>query len=73
MSFYFQNLPCDPDNFPYTIRIINSNTFMILTNLQNKKDKDIPPNWYTGGVYGYSGSRSSVNYGVSSSNILWYE
>lgn len=73
MSSYFLNLPCDPNKITYTIQIINPNTFIVLTNLQNKKDKDIPTNWYSGGVYGYSGSRNTVNYGVSSSNRLWYE
>lgn len=62
MSSYLTNLPCDPNKTTYEITTINTNTFKVLTSLENKKDKDIPLSW-----------TNRLNYGVSSSNILWYQ
>jgi len=74
MKSYLKTLPCDPTKNPYEIVIINNNTFKVIANLQNKKDKDIPPNWYSEGTYpSYHDKKDQVNYGVSSSNILWYD
>jgi hypothetical protein len=76
MSSYLRSLPCGPNKTIYEIVIINySNTYKVLTNLDNKKDKDIPVGWYEVGNYpGFSQERKEeVNYGVSSTNILWYE
>jgi type II secretory pathway pseudopilin PulG len=62
MKSYLTSLPCDPDKVPYYIEVINANTFKVLAELKNKKDKDIPTGW-----------TNRLNYGVSSSNILWYQ
>lgn len=74
-SPYLSPWPCDPNGQPYIIKFINCTTFKVITNLQNKKDNDIPTNWYTRedvtmvDIY----TKDQVNYGVSSSNILWYD
>jgi hypothetical protein len=71
---YLMPWPCDPNGDPYKI-IVENNEFRVITNLQNKKDDDIPKNWYTRTdvtlVKNYT--KDQVNYGVSSANILWYE
>ena len=74
----FPNLdvwPCDPSGNPYITFAEDGNRFRIITNLENKKDKDIPDGWYLKGdsylLFGFSINK--INYGVSSSNILWYE
>jgi prepilin-type N-terminal cleavage/methylation domain-containing protein len=74
MEKYLPSWPCGPNNVIYDITILDNNTFKATTNLNNKKDKDIPPGWYDNYPYsGYSNNqRQLVNYGVSSSNILWY-
>lgn len=72
---YLRVWPCDPDNKPYVI-IANDNYFKIVVNLENKKDKDIPIDWYETGTYttsAFYNQKQGVNYGVSSSNILWYD
>lgn len=71
---YLTSWPCDPSGIPYIIIVDKVNEFRILTNLENKKDLEIPENWYTRTdifVEGYT--KDQFNYGVSSSNILWYE
>jgi prepilin-type N-terminal cleavage/methylation domain-containing protein len=75
ISKYLKNWPCDPKDQVYRI-IIGDNWFKVVTNLENKKDRDIPDGWYEDVNYTkYSASfrRDQVNYGISSSNILWYE
>lgn len=71
---YLKVWPCDPDKKVYTM-ITKNNWFKVVTNLENKKDDDIPSGWYTPGSYPTSefNNRNIVNYGVSSTNILWYE
>lgn len=74
----FPNLkswPCDPRGKPYFVFVEPGNRFRVITNLENKKDKDIPDGWYSkGDSYRLLGlTINDVNYGVSSSNILWYE
>ncbi len=70
---YLPAWPCDPDKKLYQI-MVGEKWFKIVTNLKNKQDKDIPAGWYNSGTYTSSGfDKSSVNYGVSSLNILWYE
>lgn len=71
---YLVPWPCDQNGNPYII-LTESNNFRIITNLQNKKDSDILQDWYTrtdielpDGL-----TKEMVNYGVSSSNILWYD
>lgn len=74
MKSYLRILPCDPNKTPYEIVYVNRNTFKVITNLENKKDNHIPPGWYLDGTYiAYSTRKDQVNYGVSSSNILWYD
>lgn len=74
VSSYLRTWLCDPSGNPYLI-LIGDNWFKVVTNLMNKKDKDIPDKWYTddGLIYTTFFDKSKVNYGVSSSNILWYE
>jgi len=73
MSNYLNKWPCGTGNTPYTI-IVNTNWFKVVTNLGNKKDKDIPEGWYDGSrTYTTNFNKNEVNYGVSSSNVLWYE
>lgn len=74
----FPNLhpwPCDPNGSIYKIKISpESNKFIILTELENKKDKDIPDGLYSNENFNYVESvKANANYGVSSSNILWYD
>jgi prepilin-type N-terminal cleavage/methylation domain-containing protein len=73
ISKYLNSWLCDPKGQPYTI-ISNNNWFKIVTNLENKEDKDIPSGWYgENTIYTTDFKRNEVNYGVSSSNVLWYE
>jgi len=74
-SPWLMPLPCDPDGQPYLI-ILGSGSFSVLTNLENKNDSGIPKNWYKQSTFMIDDKTYSVNkfnYGVSSSNILWYE
>jgi type II secretory pathway pseudopilin PulG len=69
------SLPCDPYGEPYKI-FVEENKFRIITNLENKKDKDIPTGWYIRNDFSLPAlglNTDNANYGVSSSNILWYE
>lgn len=73
LSKYLNSWLCDPDGDVY-IMISKDNWFKVVTNLENKKDSDIPDGWYDENKYTTSGfDKNSVNYGVSSTNILWYE
>lgn len=73
MAPYLDKWPCDPTGELYTI-LVDKNWFKVVTNLENKKDKDIPDGWYSGdGNYKSAFDKDEVNYGVSSLNILWYE
>ena len=75
LKSYLKTLLCDSQNKIYEIIVIDpKTTFKILTNLQNKKDDNIPVNWYLDNApYNYRDRKNLVNYGVSSSNILWYD
>ncbi|MDD2483186.1 MAG: type II secretion system protein [Candidatus Shapirobacteria bacterium] len=69
------SLPCDPKGEPYFI-LVEVNKFRIITDLENKKDKDIPDGWYSRNDFQiplFGLTTMNVNYGVSSTNILWYE
>jgi prepilin-type N-terminal cleavage/methylation domain-containing protein len=44
MSNYLPSWPCDPNGNPYTI-IMADNWYKVVTNLDNKDDKDIPDGW----------------------------
>ena len=76
----FPNLniwPCDPNGNPYYVLTeVDPHTFRVITDLQYKKDKDIPLGWYVRGDFNLPSlglTTNNANYGVSSSNILWYE
>ena len=72
-SIYISPWPCDPNGDPYLI-ISETNKFRVMTNLENKDDGEIPEDWYTRTDILLTGvAKNKVNYGVSSSNILWYE
>ncbi len=77
MKSYLRVLPCDPNKKPYEIIIIDPNNpkaFKVITNLENKKDVNIPVDWYIDTEhYNYRDRKDEINYGVSSSNILWYD
>jgi prepilin-type N-terminal cleavage/methylation domain-containing protein len=74
---YLVSWICDPNGNPYSILTeTNPQRFRIITNLENKKDKDIPTDWYVRDDFNMPSlglTTSNANYGVSSSNILWYE
>lgn len=73
MEKYINKWPCDPNGGIYQM-LSGDDWFKVVTNLDNKNDTDIPSGWYTSGTYSTSGfDKEKVNYGVSSSNILWYE
>lgn len=72
---YLNSWPCDPNGETYHIHV-ETNKFRIITNLENKKDKDIPNGWYIKNDFSFPVlglDTNSANYGVSSSNILWYD
>lgn len=72
---YLNPWPCDPDGDPYDIVVGNDGKyFKILTDLEDKSDDSIPVGWYDkDSLYSVEGhSIDEVNYGVSSSNVLWY-
>ena len=51
----FSNLrpwPCDPGGSPYVIEV-SKNKFIVLTSLENKKDNDIPNNFYDKDNFNY--------------------
>jgi prepilin-type N-terminal cleavage/methylation domain-containing protein len=73
VSKYLEKWRCGPNNETY-VMITDGDWFKVVTNLENKKDKDIPDGWYTGNTsYTTVFARNEVNYGVSSANVLWYE
>ena len=75
--------PCDPNGDSYKILTDSTSTcphlYKLMANLQDKKDKEIPPNWYNWKhpdvvrIADGSVKASDVNYGVSSTNTSWYE
>lgn len=70
---YLNTWPCDPNGQPYLIGVETGlNKYKVVTNLENKADRDIPANWYSSDQTVLNKSVNEVNYGVSSSNILWY-
>ncbi len=80
-SPWLSNWPCDPNKKPYTIvvedpRFSSCNKwYKVLTNLENKSDAAIPLGWTYLPSYIVGGSITAemVNYGVSSSNINWFD
>lgn len=73
-SPYLSPWPCDPNGEPYLIIVDSCNKFRVITNLENRNDEDIPEGWYKKeNLYFLGKTINDVNYGVSSSNINWYE
>lgn len=73
-SPYLSPWPCDPNGEPYLIIVDSCNKFRVITNLENRNDEDIPEGWYEKeNLYFLGKTINDVNYGVSSSNINWYE
>ncbi|MCW1949352.1 MAG: prepilin-type N-terminal cleavage/methylation domain-containing protein [Candidatus Shapirobacteria bacterium] len=72
MSGYMKECLCDGNKNPYTI-LADPTWFKVLTNLEDKDDKDIPKDWYTDSRYNAFFEKDKINYGVSSPNVLWYE
>jgi type II secretory pathway pseudopilin PulG len=73
--------PCDPSGGAYKIATDTEENppswFVVLTKLKNRNDDQIPEAWanYEEGTYMVKGgySNAEVNFGVSSSNIVWYD
>ena len=74
--------PCDPERrTPYIIVVEDGscpNWYKIFTNLMNRNDNDIPEGWYENDeeyyVFAYGQlTINDANYGVSSTNVSWYE
>ena len=78
--------PCDPEKRTSYIIVVEDNFehnvecpswYKIVTNLSYKSDSDIPNDWYehdesyrvAGGKY----TNQEVNYGVSSTNVNWFD
>ena len=80
-SWGLNSWPCDPaSRNSYNFDIDPANCplwYRIFTNLENKKDVQIPVNWYLPPNSGYTFSNgltvNQVNYGVSSTNVQWYD
>lgn len=70
--------PCDPDSKPYLIVAEGSNCnkwYKVLTQLQNTNDSSIPMGWTNLDMYviGKDVTSKMVNYGISSTNINWFD
>lgn len=73
--------PCDPGGKSYKIAVDIEESppawFKVLTKLKNDNDSEIPTWWndYPLGAYVVKGgySNAEINFGVSSSNIIWYD
>jgi prepilin-type N-terminal cleavage/methylation domain-containing protein len=76
-SPYLNSWPCGPGDVTYKILVeSSSNKFRAITNLENRKDKDIPSGWYLKNDFNMPAlnlTTDTANYGVSSTNILWYD
>lgn len=73
---YLYPWPCDPSGEPYIIMVSgDGDSFRILVNLENRNDSAIPDDWYDDPLYQVGGGYGpeEVNYGVSSSNVDWFE
>lgn len=80
-SPWLNSWPCDPNGSSYYLlveEVDRPGWFKIIVYLENEKDKDIPSWWYDNSPGSYlvgdgSLSNADVNFGVSSTNVLWYE
>lgn len=79
---YLLSWPCDPGGEPYHVVVEPEDEtpdwVKIFVQLENKNDKDIPSWWYSydPGTYCVgdgSWCNDEVNFGTSSSNVLWWE
>lgn len=78
---WLSSWPCDPAGGQYRV-VVDTATcplyFKIYTNLQNKQDGQIPSGWYDGSSLTYhfgdgTLTKEEANYGVSSTNVNWYD
>lgn len=72
--------PCDPTRktayYLFTEETACPSWFKVITNLNNQSDGDIPIGWYTDDTFFIGDgnlSTEQANYGVSSTNEVWYE
>lgn len=80
-SPWLTNWPCNQGNIPYIVIVEDikvdkcSKWYKVLTNLANKSDISIPSGWsYLSSYYlGSEITAKMVNYGISSSNINWFD
>lgn len=80
-SPWITSWPCDPRKIPYLVTVDDTRFvscakwYKILTKLENNHDTGIPVNWESLkiAVLGNNVTSKMVNFGVSSSNVKWYE
>lgn len=76
-SPWLSSWPCDPSKRTVYTLVVESGLcphwFKIYTNLENKQDKDIPAGWMSKTIAYRSINSYIYNYGVSSTNVNWYE
>ncbi len=78
---WLDNWPCDPNGesyYVFTEEIGCPSWFKVIVDLENRSDRDIPEWWYENDPDSYfigdgSLSNTDANFGVSSTNVLWYE
>lgn len=66
--------PCDPRGNPYQILVEGGDTpqwFKVVTKLDNEDDQDIPDQIRQ--MEEQNSGGTAFNYGVSSTNVLWYD
>ena len=79
-SAWLPTWPCDPNGEVYPVVTEDADCpqwFKVYTWLENQKDRDVLPWWeaLVPGSWRLSGgyNNSNVNFGVSSTNVLWWE
>ncbi len=69
--------PCQPDGVPYKISVDSSDCpkwYKAFAQLGNRNDSDIPEGWYSREFrLSDEATNQDVNYGVSSTNVNWYD
>ncbi len=79
MAPWLNTWPCDPiSGEPYKILTDSPEAlkwYKVFTNLENKTDSDVPSGWYHLPDTYHMGEMTAldVNYGVSSTNVNWYD
>lgn len=78
---WLNSWPCDPNKTAYKVIVENplyskcNNWYKVVTKLENENDTAIPAGWayLTSFVVGGEITSKSVNYGVSSPNVSWFD